>query len=121
MEKELTEDMIDLSQVTPWDTAEIINTPEMAAAYIEAYLEDGTEEEVFNALKTIARSKAMVDISKKMGRRLKEVRDEFSGGTPCHNTVKDMLSVLGFAIDIVPIKVSVKQKRKDVTTEEVAV
>jgi probable addiction module antidote protein len=121
MENELTEDMVDMSRFTPWDSAEIINTPKDAMYYLEAYLEDGTEEEVFNALKTIARSKAMVDISKKMGRRLEEVRDEFSGGTPCHNTVKDMLSVLGFAIDIVPIKVSVKQRRKETVTEEVAV
>jgi probable addiction module antidote protein len=39
-----------------WDAAEVLNTPEDMAAYLDAYLEDGTPEGVLRALGAIARS-----------------------------------------------------------------
>ena len=42
-----------------WDAAEVLGTPADIAAYLDAYLEDGTPEELLGALNTIARSKGM--------------------------------------------------------------
>lgn len=43
-------------ETKPWDAAEVLNTPADIAAYLDAYLEDGTPEELLRALGTIARS-----------------------------------------------------------------
>ena len=40
-----------------WDAAEVLNTPADIAAYLDAYLEDGSAEELLRALNTIARSR----------------------------------------------------------------
>jgi DNA-binding phage protein len=37
-----------------WDAAELLNTPTDIAAYLDTYLEDGTPEELLQALGTIA-------------------------------------------------------------------
>ena len=47
-------------ETRPWDAAETLNTPADIAAYLDAYLEDGTPEELLRAVKTIARSRGKV-------------------------------------------------------------
>ena len=44
-------------ETTPWNAAELLETPADIAAYLDAYLEDGTTEELLGALNTIARSR----------------------------------------------------------------
>ena len=41
-------------ETTPFDSADYINTAEAIAAYLDAYLEDATPEELRNALATVA-------------------------------------------------------------------
>ncbi len=36
-----------------WDAAEVLNSPADIAAYLDAYLEDGSPEELLRALNTI--------------------------------------------------------------------
>jgi probable addiction module antidote protein len=48
-----------LGQTKPWDAAEILKTPADIAAYLDAYLEDGSPEELRRALSTIARAHGM--------------------------------------------------------------
>lgn len=42
-----------------WDASKVLNTPADIAAYLDAYLEDGSAEELLQALSTIARSHSM--------------------------------------------------------------
>ena len=51
-------------ETKPWDAAEILTTPGHVAAYIEAYLEDGTAEEIREALRTVARSRGMAAVAR---------------------------------------------------------
>ena len=43
------------TETKPWDAAEVLNTPADIAAYLDAYLEDGTPEELLRAVNTIIR------------------------------------------------------------------
>jgi probable addiction module antidote protein len=54
-------------ETRPWDAAETLNTPADIAAYLDAYLEDGTPEELLRAVKTIARSRGMTDLARQTG------------------------------------------------------
>lgn len=46
-------------ETKPWDAAELLETPSDIAAYLDAYLEDGTTDELLGALDTIVRSSAV--------------------------------------------------------------
>lgn len=48
-------------ETKPFDAAEYLKTPEDVAAYLEAWLEDGTPEEIRSAMRTIANCPAMLD------------------------------------------------------------
>ena len=48
-----------------WDAADVLKTPADIAAYLDAYLEDGTAEELRMALNTIARSHGMTALARK--------------------------------------------------------
>ena len=50
-----------------WDAAELLETPADIAAYLDAYLEDGTTEELLGALNTIARSRGMSALGRDTG------------------------------------------------------
>jgi len=45
-------------ETTKFDSADYLDSAEAIAAYLDAYLEDGTPEELRNALATVARSPA---------------------------------------------------------------
>jgi len=54
-------------ETTAFDSADYLNTAEDIAAYLDAYLEDGTPEEIRAALDTIARSHGISDLAKLTG------------------------------------------------------
>jgi len=43
-------------ETKPWDATEVLNTPADIAAYLETYIEDGSDEELLRALGAIVRS-----------------------------------------------------------------
>ncbi|MCP5400764.1 MAG: hypothetical protein H6917_00075 [Novosphingobium sp.] len=43
-------------ETRPWDAADLLETTEDRKAYLQAYLEDGTADEIERARRTIARS-----------------------------------------------------------------
>ncbi|MEM8640983.1 MAG: hypothetical protein AAGG51_19550 [Cyanobacteria bacterium P01_G01_bin.54] len=49
------------TQVTPWDAADYLETPEERVAYLEAVLEDGWPPVVALALSDIARAQGVTD------------------------------------------------------------
>lgn len=47
-------------ETKPWDAAELLETPADIAAYLDAYFEDGTTEELLGTLNIIARSRGIL-------------------------------------------------------------
>jgi DNA-binding phage protein len=60
-------DMMMTLQTRPWDAAELLETPADRAAYLQAYLEDGTPDEIARARRTIARSQTRTSSSRSDG------------------------------------------------------
>ena len=54
-------------ETKPWDAADVLTTPEDIAAYLEAYREDGTSDELREAIRTVARAKGMTGIADTAG------------------------------------------------------
>ena len=51
-------------ETKPWDAAELLETPADIAAYLDAYLEDETPDEMLCALNTIARSRGITALAR---------------------------------------------------------
>lgn len=54
-------------ETTAFDSADYLDSAEAIAAYLDAYLEDGTPEELRDALATVARSKGISDLARRRG------------------------------------------------------
>jgi len=54
-------------ETTKFDSADYLGTAEAIAAYLDAYLEDATPEELRNALDTVARSHGVSDLARRSG------------------------------------------------------
>ena len=54
-------------ETTVFDSADYLNTAEFIAAYLDAYLEDATPEELRTALATVARSHGISDLARRSG------------------------------------------------------
>ncbi len=91
-------------ETTKWDTADILDSPEMIAAYIDAALEDGDPALIAAALGNVARAKGMSKIAK-------ETRDTREGlykalsaeGDPRLTTFLGVIKSLGLHISVRPI------------------
>jgi probable addiction module antidote protein len=88
-------------ETKPWDAADVLNTPADIAAYLDAYLEDGTPEELLSALNTIARARGMSELARQscisreaMYRALSE------SGNPTLDTLVRVLKALGLRLAV---------------------
>ncbi|MCB2078666.1 MAG: hypothetical protein KDE55_13330 [Novosphingobium sp.] len=54
-------------ETRPWDAADLLETTEDRKAYLQAYLEDGTTDEIERARRTIARSRKRTSSSRSDG------------------------------------------------------
>jgi probable addiction module antidote protein len=59
--------MMGSQETTKFDSADYLNSGEAIAAYLDAYLEDSTPEELRNALATVARSHGISDLARRSG------------------------------------------------------
>ncbi len=85
----------------PWDAAELLDTPADIAAYLDAYLEDGTPEELLRAVNTIARSKGMSELARQTGISREALYRAFSeNGNPTLYTLLRVLKALGVRLAI---------------------
>ena len=88
-------------ETTPWDAAEVLNTPADIAAYLDAYLEDGTPEELLRALNTIARSRGMSELARQTGISREALYRAFSdNGNPTLDTLLRVLKALGVRLAV---------------------
>jgi len=88
-------------ETKPWDSAEILNTPADIAAYLDAYLEDGTPDELLRALGTIARSHGMSALARDTGISREALYQAFSdNGNPTLDTLLRVLKAFGVRLAV---------------------
>ena len=84
-----------------WDAAEVLNSPADIAAYLDAYLEDGTPEELLQALSTIVRSHGMSALARETGISREALYRAFSdNGNPTLDTLLRVLKALGVRLAV---------------------
>ena len=92
-------------ETKPWDAAEVLNTPADIAAYLDAYLEDGTPEEVLRALGTIARSHGMSALARETGISREAIyKGLVPGGNPTLDTVTRATKALGLRLTVASVE-----------------
>lgn len=85
----------------PYDSADCIDTPEAAAAYLEAALEDGDPQIIASTLGDIARSKGMATIADKTGLAREALYKSLSAdGNPRLTTLVSVLKAMGLRLSI---------------------
>ena len=88
-------------ETKPWDAAEVLGTPADIAAYLDAYLEDGTPEELLSALSTIARSRGMTELARQTGISREALYRAFSeSGNPTLDTLMRVMKALGVRLAV---------------------
>ncbi|WP_439544790.1 addiction module antidote protein [Sandarakinorhabdus sp.] len=88
-------------ETKPWDAAEALSSPADIAAYLDAYLEDGTPEELLRAINTIARSRGMAELARQTGISREALYRAFSDtGNPTLDTLLRVLKALGVRLAV---------------------
>jgi len=88
-------------ETKPWDAADILKTPADIAAYLDAYLEDGTPEELRRALGTIARSHGMSALARETGISREALYKAFSDqGNPTLDTLLRVMKAFGVRLGV---------------------
>ena len=89
----------------PWDAAEVLRTPEDIAAYIDAYLEDGSPEEIRAAIGTAARSRGMSALARDSGITRETLYKALGeNGNPTLETLCKVLGALGLRLSVLPVE-----------------
>lgn len=84
-----------------WDAAEVLKTPADIAAYLDAYLEDGSPEELLKALSTIARSHGMSALARETGVSREALYRAFSdNGNPTLDTLLRVMKAFGLRLAV---------------------
>ena len=91
-------------ETTKWHAADVLDSPEMIAAYIEAALEDGDPALIAAALGNVARAKGMSKIAKRTGVTREGLYKALSAeGDPRLTTFLGVIKSLGLHISVRPI------------------
>lgn len=90
-------------ETTAFDSADYLNSAEDIAAYLDAYLEDSTPQELRRALATVARSHGVSDLSRRSGVSrpgiYKALGDD---GNPSFETIRSILGAMGLRLTVEP-------------------
>lgn len=90
---------------SPYDVAEHLRTPEEMAAYLDAWLEDASDDVsgIARALGDIARAKGMSQVAKEAGLSRESLYRALSeGGNPSFSTVLKVARALGVRLHAQP-------------------
>lgn len=91
-------------ETTAFDSADYLNDAEAIAAYLDAYLEDSTPEELRSALNTVARSHGVSDLASRSGvTRAGIYKALGQDGNPSFETVRSILSAMGLRLTVEPV------------------
>lgn len=90
-------------ETTAFDSADYLNTAEAIAAYLDAYLEDSTPEELRNALATVARSHGVADLATRSGITRQGIYKALGqDGNPSFETIRSILTAMGLRLTVEP-------------------
>lgn len=92
-------DMAKWERLPKYDSAEFLNTPERQAAYLSLVFEDGTPDEIRDALRTVARARGMTDIARAAGISREGLYKALGeNGNPEFGTVLRLVRAMGMTI-----------------------
>ena len=90
-------------ETTTFNSADYLNSAEDIAAYLDAYLEDGTPEELREAMATVARSHGVSDLSQRTGiSRAGIYKALGQDGNPSFETMRSILGAMGLRLTVEP-------------------
>ena len=86
-------------ETSPWDSAELLDTPERIAAYIEAAFEEDDPEFITHTLGIVARAKGMSQVARDVGVTREALYKALtSTGDPTLSTFLGVLKALGMKV-----------------------
>lgn len=90
-------------ETSTFDSADYLDSAEAVAAYLDAWLEDGTPEELRNALATVARSKGMSEMARRSGVSRQGLYKALGQeGNPSFETIRSILAAMGLRLTVEP-------------------
>ncbi len=90
-------------KLTPFDTAEYLETPEDISFFLNEALATGNPGYIAHAIGVVARAKGMTDLAAKTGIAREQLYRSFSGeGNPTLKTTFRVLDALGVKLTAVP-------------------
>jgi probable addiction module antidote protein len=90
-------------ETTAFDSADYLNSAEAIAAYLDAYLEDATPEELRAALSNVARSHGVSDLANRSGvTRAGIYKALGEEGNPSFETIRSILAAMGLRLSVAP-------------------
>jgi probable addiction module antidote protein len=90
-------------ETTAFDSADYLNSAEAIAAYLDAYLEDATPEELRTALSNVARSHGVSDLANRSGvTRAGIYKALGEDGNPSFETIRSILAAMGLRLSVAP-------------------
>ena len=90
-------------ETTRFDSADYLDSAEDIAAYLDAWLEDGSPEELRNALATVARSLGISDLARRSGVSRPGIYKALGeDGNPSFETIRSILGAMGLKLTVGP-------------------
>ena len=84
-----------------WDSAELLDSPERIAAYVEAAFEDGDPSLITHALGVVARARGMSQLAKEAGLSRDAMYKAFQpDGNPTLQTLTNVMKALGMRLSV---------------------
>ncbi len=88
-------------KTSAWDSAELLDSPEAIAAYIEAAFEDGDPSLITHALGVVARARGMTQLAKEAGLSRDAMYKAFQpDGNPTLQTLTSVMKALGMKLSV---------------------
>ena len=88
-------------QTSQWDSAELLDSPEAIAAYIEAAFEDGDSSLIAHALGVVARARGMSQLAKDAGLSRDALYKAFQpDGNTTLQTLTSVMNALGMKLSV---------------------
>ena len=88
-------------ETSPWDSADLLDTPAAVAAYIEAAIEEDDASLLTHALGVVARAKGMSKIAEDAGVTREALYKALSAeGDPRLSTLIGVLKALGLRLNV---------------------
>jgi probable addiction module antidote protein len=90
-------------ETTAFDSADYLNTAEGIAAYLDAYLDDSSPEDLRKALDTVARSHGVADLARRSGISRPGIYKAFGrDGNPSFEAIRQILAGPGLRLTVEP-------------------